>query len=490
MTPVTTTITRPASAAGASHPVESQASYQRILVVEDNADVAESLRRMLAHTLGVAVDVVTDGAHAVEILMERPYSIVITDLRMPRLDGMELIRKIQANRIPATVIVTTGHGSIDEAVEAMRIGAYDFLTKPPDPERLCLLVQRALRERALQDELIALRSQLQDRQSVRIVPSKNPRMLEIFELIDRVADTTTTILIEGETGTGKEQIARAIHEASSATRKGPIVVVNCAALPETLLESELFGHEKGSFTGATGQRKGRFELANGGTIFLDEVGDIPASMQVKLLRVLQEREFERVGGSEVIKVNVRVIGATNRALEKMVKEEKFREDLFYRLNVFKIDLPPLRARREDIPLLATHFIEKYGRSGHPPCQLSPEAMERVLSYSWPGNIRQLENAIERAVLTAKDGVIRAENLPADVTTLVRKKALFPVDLTRPLPDQLTELTEEFERRYLRKALKQCGGHIGRCASICGLSRRSITSKVAQYKIDTSLFKRD
>jgi DNA-binding NtrC family response regulator len=387
-----------------------------------------------------------------------------------------------------TVVVTTGHGSIDEAVEAMRIGAYDFLTKPPDPEHLCLLVKRALRERSLQDELVALRAQLQDRRSFQNVLSKNPKMLEIFDLIGHVAETTTTILIEGETGTGKEQIARAIHQASAAHRKGPIVVVNCAALSENLLESELFGHEKGSFTGATGQRKGRFELANGGTIFLDEVGDIPAPMQVKLLRVLQERQFERVGGGECIRVDVRVIAATNRSLSKLVEEGTFREDLYYRLNVFRIDLPPLRDRSEDIPLLATHFAQKYSRPGQAPCHFCPDAMELLLSYSWPGNVRQLENAVERAVVTARDGMIRPENLPSDLKQPLPSKSRIPIDLSRPLAEQLAEMTAAFEKRYLRLALKRSGGHIGRCARICGLSRRSITHKVAQYKIDTSAYK--
>ncbi len=445
---------------------------------------------MLQVSLGLTIDLATDGARALEMLREQPYSVVVTDLRMPRLDGMELLRAIQSERITATVIVTTGHGSIHEAVEAMRFGAYDFLTKPPDPDHLCLLIQRALRERALHDELAALRAQLRERPSFQGVLSRNPKMLEIFDLIGNVAESTTTVLIEGETGTGKEQIARAIHHASSPFRKGPIVVVNCAALPENLLESELFGHEKGSFTGAAGQRKGRFELANGGTLFLDEVGDIPAQMQVKLLRVLQERQFERVGGNETHNVDVRVIGATNRNLEKLVKEGKFREDLYYRLNVLKIDLPPLRDRLEDIPLLAAHFTEKYTRPGHPPCQIAPEAMELLLAHSWPGNIRQLENAMERAALTAKESVIRPENLPLDVAQPAPVKTNYPVDLARPLPDQLNDLTADFEQRYLRRALRKTRGHIGRCARISGLSRRSITSKVAQYKIDTSLYKKE
>ena len=478
----------PASSTRSSVSSEPPPLHQRILIVEDHQDAGEALRLMLELAVGVPVDLATNGSRALEMLKERPYSIAITDLRMPQLGGMDLLREIQANHLNVTVIVTTGYGSINEAVEAMRFGAYDFLTKPIDSNHVCLLVQRALRERSLRDELIALRTQLEKQRVSQNVVSKNPRMLEVFELIRCVAESTTTVLIEGETGTGKELAARAIHQASSPMRDGPLVVVNCAALPENLLESELFGHEKGSFTSAVGQRKGRFEQANGGTVFLDEVGDIPASMQVKLLRVLQEREFQRVGGNESIPVDVRVIGATNRNLATLVKEGKFREDLFYRLNVFKIDLPPLRERSEDIPLLAAHFAEKYARPGQAPCQFTPEAMELILTYPWPGNIRQLENAVERAVVTAKDGLILPENLPADLAKPVPTKSRLPIDLTRPMPDQISELIAEFENRYLRRALKKTRGHVGRCARLTGLSRRSITSKISQYKIDTALFK--
>lgn len=463
---------------------------QRLLIVEDHRDTAEGLRRVLEGALGLSVDVAVNGTEALDQLGEKHYSLVITDLKMPRVDGMDLLREIQTRQIPVTVVVTTGYGGVSEAVEAIRAGAYDFLTKPLDLDYVCLLVQRALRERALQDELLALRSRLGNQHAFQNLLSKNPRMLEIFELMKSVGETGTTVLIEGETGTGKELVARAIHETSRGRSDCPLVVVNCAALPENLLESELFGHEKGAFTSAVNRRKGRFELADGGTLFLDEVGDIPASMQVKLLRVLQEREFERVGGTEKIQVDVRVIGATNRNLQTMVKEGKFREDLFYRLNVFKIDLPPLRERPEDIPLLATHFAEKYAREGQPPCQIVPEAMEVILSYSWPGNIRQLENAIERAVVTAKEGLIRRENLPAELTTPSSRKVSLPIDLSRPLPEQLSEFTREYERRYLRRALRKCRGHVGRCARLSGLSRRSVTAKIAQYKIDTSSFKRD
>ena len=463
---------------------------RRVLVVEDEEDTRDSLQQLLEMSLDIEVDVAVNGKEALDRLLtaKRPYSLAIVDLRMPKLTGMELIEAIQERRLPVTVIVTTGHGSVSDAVKAMRLGAYDFLTKPSNPEHLCLLVERALRERAAQDELIALRAQLLDRHAFQNVLSKSPRMYEIFDLIGHLAETTTTVLIEGETGTGKEQVAKAIHQASAARRSGAFVAIHCAALPETLLESELFGHEKGSFTGAAAQRKGRFEAANGGTLFLDEVGDIPVPMQVKLLRVIQERRFERVGGNQTIEVDVRVIGATNRDLGVMVKEGKFREDLYYRLNVIKIDLPPLRRRSEDIPLLAAHFGQKFARSGHPPCAITPEAMELLIHYAWPGNIRELENAMERACVTARDGSIRPENLPPELRGPRSTRSALAVDLNRSLPDQLTALTAYFEERYLRKALRRCRGHVGRAAKLSGLSRRSVSGKITQYQIDTSTFK--
>ncbi len=460
---------------------------RRVLVVEDAEGPRTQLQRLLEADLGARVEAARDGTEALEALIERPYSLVLTDLKMPRIDGMQLIEEVKRRRLPVTVIVMTGHGSIDEAVQAMRLGAYDFITKPIDFQHLLLVVERALRERTLQDEVASLREQLQSRYSFHNILSKNPRMHAVFELVKNVAQTTATVLIEGETGTGKEQIARAIHQAARE-RTGPLVAVNCAALPETLLESELFGHEKGAFTSAVGQRKGRFELADGGTLFLDEVGDIPAAMQAKLLRVLQERRFERVGGAESIEVDVRVIAATNRNLQEMVKADKFREDLYYRLNVIKIDLPPLRERPEDIPLLATHFAQKYARPGEQPRAIAPEAMEVLLAYRWPGNIRELENAIERACVTCQEDTIRPENLPTDLLKPSSAKTPIPIDLSRPLPEILREVTADIEQRYLRKALKKSRGNIGRCARICGLSRRSISAKVAEYNIERSLFK--
>ncbi len=363
----------------------------------------------------------------------------------------------------------------------------EFLTEAVGEGHLPIVLQRALDQRSLLAEVASVRQHLQNRYAFQNVLSKNPRMYAIFDLIGRVAQTATTVLIEGETGTGKEQVARAVHQASQA-RSGPMVPVACAAMPADLLESELFGHEKGAFTNAVSQRKGRFELAHGGTLFLDEIGDMPTVMQAKLLRVLQERHFERVGGNQGIAVDVRVVAATNRCLRKLVRAQKFREDLYYRLNVVKIDLPPLRERAEDIPLLATHFTQKYARPGVSPQQITPDAMELLLCYVWPGNIRQLENAIERACVTSRDGWIRPTNLPPDVLKPPSGKSVLTVDLSRTLGEQVAEITAGFEERYLRKALRKTHGNLTSAAHISGLSRRGITSKLIRYKIDKSEFK--
>jgi DNA-binding NtrC family response regulator len=462
---------------------------QRVLIVEDLEDTRTSLQELLQMSLKLEVDTAEDGAAALVLLREKPYSLVITDLRMPKINGLKLIETIQEDRLPVTVIVTTGHGSIKDAVEAMRMGAYDFLTKPPDPQHLCLLVQRALRERAIQDEVLALRQQLGARHTFQNVLSRSPKMHDVFELIGHIAGTTSTVIIRGETGTGKEQVARAIHQASGIHRPGPFVAVNCGALNENLLESELFGHEKGSYTGADRKRIGRFELAHQGTLFLDEIGDVPMSMQIKLLRVLQERRFERVGGTEPIDVDVRIIAATHQDMEKLVKDGKFREDLYYRLNVVRIDLPPLRERQEDIPVLVSHFCQKFVRPGQKAPTVSPEALAVLTRCPWPGNVRQLENAIERACVTARDGVIRTTDLPPDVGRRPDgQKHPFHVDLSRKLPEQLAELVAAFEKRYIIRALRRTRGHVGKCAKITGLSRRSITDKISQYDIDKNEFK--
>jgi DNA-binding NtrC family response regulator len=467
---------------------EQPAPVRRLLIAEDNELTGRQLQQLLAAELQLQVDSVRNGQEALAALTKQTYSILLTDLKMPRLDGLELIQEVQKRRLPVTVIVTTGHGSIDEAVQAMRLGAYDFLTKPLDVQHLRLVVERALRERTLQDEVVALRDQLQSRYAYQNVISKSPRMHAIFELINNLSQTTTTVLIEGETGTGKEMIARAIHHASQLCH-GPLITVNCAALPESLLESELFGHEKGAFTSAVRQRRGRFELAEGGTIFLDEVGDIPAAMQAKLLRVLQERRFERVGGTETLEMNARVLAATNRSLQHLVKEGKFREDLYYRLNVVKIDLPPLRERPEDIPLLAAHFAAKYARPGEPPKEIAPETLEALGRYHWPGNVRELENIMERACVTSTDAVLRPANLPPEVTAPTDSPRSYAVDLGRPLTDLLREVCARVEKEYLRQALEKSEGNISRCAAICGLSRRSVSDKLAAYQLDKTAFKK-
>lgn len=464
---------------------------RRVLIAEDNEQAREQLRRLLCQDPNYEVETVGDGQEALEALTRGPrFNFLITDLRMPQLDGMDLIEQVRKRQLPVTVIVTTGHGSIDEAVQAMRLGAYDFLTKPLNLDQLHFILERAARERTLQDEVLHLREQMAQQYSFQGLISRSPRMQAVFELIQQVGATTTTVLIEGETGTGKEQVARAIHQASRAQRTGEMVAVNCAALPEHLIESELFGHEKGSFTGAVGQRNGRFELANGGTIFLDEVGDLPQPMQVKLLRVLQERCFERVGGTERILVDVRVVGATNRSLARLVKRGRFREDLYYRLNVVRIELPPLRERLEDIPLLATWFAARYTRPGEGPRSFHPDTLELLMKHTWPGNVRELENVIERACITTRGSEIRPEDLAGDVVKLPGQGSSLTVDLKQPLPELLQRVTTELEKQYLIKALRKAQGNIGQCATICGLSRRSISAKLAEYGLDKTQFRGD
>ncbi len=436
---------------------------QRRILVADSDSTCQTLKKLAEEDPAIQVDDITDGAEALLALGEQNYSVFLMDLMMPGMDGPHVMEEIHKKNLPVTVIVLTGPKSIDQAVQAMRLGAYDILSKPVDGHHLRLVVQRVLRERRLQDEVAALREQLQDRYSFRNIISKSPCMHAVFELIANVAPTNTTVLIEGETGTGKEQVAIAIHQASQL-RTGPMIAVNCAALPETLLESELFGHEKGAFTSAIGKRVGRFEMAHGGTLFLDEVGDIPPTMQAKLLRVLQERCFERVGGTESIEVDVRVIGATNRSLQKLVQEGKFREDLYYRLNVVKIELPPLRERREDIPLLAAHFADKYARPGESPKRIPPKALEILLKYAWPGNIRELENAIERACVTCSNGTLQAQSFLANLMLPSTPKPPRSIDLQKPLPDLLRMIQADVEQEYIRKALEQTRGNVTECAS--------------------------
>ncbi len=465
---------------------------RRILVVDDNELICQQLSQLLAKP-DRRIKVAHDGTTALEWLIERNFSVVLTDLHLPGvggqpgIDGLDLIREIRRRDLPATVIVMTGHASIDSAVEAMKLGAYDYLVKPVDQIRLEFLVQKALEDRKLQDEVRSLRQGLHQRYSYHNLFGKSPRMRDIFARVARVSASNCTVLITGETGTGKELVAQAVHY-NDASRRGPLVAVNCAAIPESLLESEFFGHEKGAFTGADRQKKGRFEQAVGGTILLDEIGSLPLAMQAKLLRVLQDGTFERVGGSEVIQADARILAATNVDLGEAVAAGRFREDLYYRLNVVSIELPPLRERIEDLPLLVDHFLGQLRERRFPAKTVSRETYSRLARYEWPGNVRELEHVVEQMVVTTPGPEIEPDNLPPQIVSTREEPFLLDFDERRPLQAITDELTERIERAYLQKVLERFRGRIDRCAEHCGLSRRSISEKLRRYQIDKAEFK--
>jgi len=460
-------------------PKQTNDHPERILVADDEP----SLRELLADLLGdegYAVDSVGTGAEVLERLQsDTRYDLLLLDLRMPGVDGLQLLERLrtEGNEIP--VIMMTAHGTSSSAIRAMQMGAYDYLPKPFDNEEVLVVVKRLFEHQALASRVRALERREEDLRERMI--GRSPAMREIYKTIGRVADSDVSVLISGETGTGKELVANLIHQFSSRRNGPPMVKVNCAALPETLIESELFGHEKGAFTGAVAQRKGRFELANKSTIFLDEVGEITLPVQKKLLRVLQEGEIERVGGSTPIKVDVRVLAATNRDLLKEVEEGRFREDLYYRLNVINIHMPPLRERRGDIPVLIEHFLDKYRyKPGAPSTKISEEALALLENYDWPGNVRQLENEIERAVTLSHGNVITSHYLnlsqhgiptQLDLATRVRNA------------DGLDAVLREVERTMIAEALRQSDGNeedAGRrlCLSVEEFTRRLHESHVA------------
>ena len=465
---------------------------RRILVVDDNELVCQQLSQFLAKPER-RIKVAHDATTALEWLIERNFSVVLTDLCLEGgdcqsgLDGLDLIREIRRRDLPATVIVMTGHASIDSAVEAMKLGAYDYLVKPVDQMRLEFLVQKALEDRKLQDEVRSLRQGLHQRYSYHSLFGKSPRMREVFARVARVSASNCTVLITGETGTGKELVAQAIHY-DDAARRGPLVAVNCAAIPESLLESEFFGHEKGAFTGADRQKKGRFEQAAGGTILLDEIAALPMGMQAKLLRVLQDGTFERVGGGEMIQADARILAATNVDLAEAVALGKFREDLYYRLNVVSIELPPLRERIEDLPLLVDHFLGQLHERRFPSKTVCRETLSRLARYEWPGNVRELEHVVEQMVVTTSGPAIDPDNLPPQIVPTREEPFSLDFDERRPLQDITDELTERVERAYLEKVLERFRGRIDRCAKHCGLSRRSISEKLRKYQIDKAEFK--
>lgn len=451
-----------------------------ILVVDDSQAVRENLRELLTDE-GYEVDACADGEIALQLLQEKAYDVVLTDLFMPKVDGMAVLKYL-VDHAPQTIcIIITGYGTIQNAVDAMRLGAFDYLCKPVEAKELLVVLQRALEHRRLREENLYLKKQLSRKFGFDNIIGTSDAMSQIFEIIRKVADTDSTVLILGESGTGKELVARAIHY-HSYRHAGPFVPVNCAAIPEDLLESELFGHERGAFTHAIRTRIGRFEQAHGGTIFLDEVGDMSPNLQVKILRVLQDHQFERIGGNRTIKVDIRVIAASNRDLEAMVQAGKFREDLFYRLNVIPIRIPPLRERRSDIPILVNHFIQEFSRKKKKPLfQVSPEAMEMLVNYDWPGNVRELENLIERLVILADGQVIRPQDLPEKLQPSLRRLEDYVPDIP-PTGLPLQEIVSNFERQLIIKALNKTGWVKNQAAQLLQLNRTTLIEKIKKQKI--------
>jgi DNA-binding NtrC family response regulator len=442
---------------------------KRILIVDDEKNMRWVLGQALTPE-GYEVVEAADGKEALAAVAELQPDIMVLDHRMPAPDGMEVLRRLRAQGATFPIIMLTAHGNVATAVEAMKAGATEYLTKPFDLEELKLALDKAIHFREMAAEVERLREEVQKDYDVEGIVATDSGMLEVLGTVRRVSPTSATVMIYGESGTGKELIARAIHDLSERAAK-PFVSVSAGALPETLLESELFGYEKGAFTGAVNAKPGRFEMANGGTLFLDEIGDISLATQVKLLRVLQERKFERLGGTRTIDVDVRVVAATNQDLQQLIADSVFREDLFYRLNVVPITLPPLRHRSSDIPILAAHFLEKF-RAGTK--SLSPAAVEALTSYQWPGNIRELENAIERIVILAHDDVIGLDDLPAEVRAnmcgLVRAASGYV------LPDEGVNL-EEVELDLVRQGLDRSGNNIPKAAKLLGLTTKTLEARM-------------
>ncbi|HPF98958.1 MAG TPA: sigma-54 dependent transcriptional regulator [Kiritimatiellia bacterium] len=441
-----------------------------ILIVDDEKNTREGLARALRRNYDILL--AESGTSAMALLGEHNVDVMLSDVRMPGMDGLTLMQRALA-RTPAPVcILLTAYGNIETAVEAMKRGAYDFLTKPVHLDRLELLLQRALRGREMETENRRLHEQLDAKFGMESMIGQSPAMREVFDTIRQVAPSRATVLIQGESGTGKELVAQAIHRMSAQAR-GPFVPVHCAALAHNLLESELFGHEKGAFTGAAERRRGRFELADGGTLFLDEIGEIDPNTQVKILRVLEERKFERVGGQDTVDVDVRLIAATNRDLKKLVEEGRFREDLFYRLYVMVIHLPPLRERPGDVPLLVQQFLTTLARENNKAISgITPEAMELLAAYPWPGNVRELRNAMERMVVLCRGDKLSVRDIPAQL------KAALP---HRPAATAGAELSlQDAEKRMIADALKHHAGNRTKAAAQLGISRRTLHRKLNEY----------
>ena len=449
-----------------------------ILIVDDDVGVRESFEAILAKEYELLV--ATQGAEALRILATQDINLILLDIRMPGMDGIEVLRRIREMNEQADVVVITAVKSLKTAVDSIKLGACDYITKPVDLHEILALIKRVIEKQALMKEVLYLRSEIAREHRFENIVGRNPRMQELYSLITRIADNNATVLLSGESGTGKEVLARAIHQQSNRAHK-PFVAVNCAAIPAELLESELFGHEKGSFTGAIATKVGKFELATSGTLFLDEVGSMRLDLQAKILRALQEREIERVGGTRTIKIDVRVIAATNRDLKQAIEQDTFREDLYYRLNVVPILLPPLRQRRDDIPLLVEHFIAKYNREFNRKVKgFSAGATAALCQYDWPGNVRELENVIERAVALAQSETIALRELPLDISILggeviaeIQKAGL-----------SLRDARNHFERQYILNILERVQWNQTEAARVLGLHRNTLAWKLQRLKIDS------
>jgi DNA-binding NtrC family response regulator len=442
----------------------------RILVVDDEVNARTALLELLRDE-GYAVESAADAFKALGKMADFAPELVLTDLKMPGMDGLQLLEKLREGDPDLPVIVMTAFGEVETAVRAMRAGARDYLNKPVNVGELSVVVARELEQRRIRAEAGQLRARLSEKYSFDNIIGSAARMQDVFKTVAQIASSRASVLVTGESGTGKELIAAAIHEHSPRA-KGPFVKLHCAALAESILESELFGHERGSFTGALTRRDGRFSQANHGTLFLDEIGEISQAIQVKLLRFLQEREFERVGGNETISVDVRVIAATNRNLPQMVAEGKFREDLYYRLNVINLEMPALRARQSDVPLLATHFLRKYAaENGKELRGFTSEALEHLTGYNWPGNVRELENVVERAVVMSKSTEVTLGDLPPQFAAVKPREGLLIPGATM----------DEIERYAITKTLESTGGSTSRAAEILNISVRKIQYKLREYE---------